>query len=125
MQDIQSRETFTKTARHLNVELMECLQRCLNCYSICNQTLQHCLEMGGLHSKNEHIQLLIDCTKICETAASFITRNSKLHMDICRVCAEVCRLCAKSCSAIEDDTMAICAEVCTECATSCEKLSTH
>ena len=121
----QSSSILTKASKDLTSEMFQCLQNCLDCFSVCNQTLQHCLEMGGKHVEKEHIQLLTDCVKICETSANFLSRNSENHTDICGVCAEICRACADSCSSLKDKVMEKCAEVCNLCADSCEKMSAH
>ena len=120
-----SNTSFLKTSHNLSNEMFQCLQFCLNCASVCNQTLQHCLEMGGKHTQKEHIQGLIDCVRICEISADFLARNSESHTELCEVCSSICRNCADSCLSLEGEEMQKCAEVCNQCADSCERMSAH
>jgi hypothetical protein len=102
-----------------NVQIMT------ECHDICLQTLSHCLDRGGEHSKPEHIILLLDCAEICQTAANFMLRDSELHARVCAVCAEVCDRCAQDCErlAAGDDMMKRCADTCRHCAEACREMS--
>jgi hypothetical protein len=108
----------------LSKDLQQCIEECLNCYSLCEQTAQHCVEMGGKHAEANHIRTLRDCAEICATSASFMLRDSKLHTRTCAVCAEVCRACERECRRIGDDQlMQQCADACASCAKSCERMA--
>lgn len=113
------------TAEHtISKEMQQCIDECLNCYSICVQTAQHCLEMGGKHAEASHIRLLNDCAEICRTSAGFMLRGSEFHSRTCGVCAEVCRACEKECRSMGDDEMMKrCAEACRRCAESCARMA--
>ncbi|MBC7457508.1 MAG: four-helix bundle copper-binding protein [Bdellovibrionaceae bacterium] len=101
-----------------------CIDNCTKCYQACVRTISHCLEKGGLHADNKHIQLLQDCARICEVSASFMIRESSFHASTCDVCAKICTACAESCETFKDDeAMAACAEACRKCAKSCEEMS--
>jgi len=106
-------------------EMRECIQNCLECYSICFETAHHCLTMGGKHADPKHIGLLNNCAQICQTSAAFMLSGSELHGRVCGVCAEVCRACEQSCSSMAngDETMRRCAEICRRCAESCQKMA--
>lgn len=97
----------------------------LECYKICTKTINHCLKMGGDHASAEHINLLMDCAKICQLAADFAIRGSVHHAALCQLCAQICRECADECEAInsEDEEMKECAQICRECADACERMS--
>jgi hypothetical protein len=102
----------------------ECIQNCLDCHSICLQTVAHCLSMGGMHADAHHIALLLDCAEICQTSANFMLRGSHLHNLTCGVCAEVCTACAESCEQMADDQqMRACAEQCRRCARTCREMA--
>ena len=94
--------------------MRQCIQNCLECHSICVETAQHCLMLGGEHAGAKHVRLLLDCAQICQTCADFMLRTSHYHIKTCGVCAEICRDCAKSCEQMagEDETMKKCAEAC-------------
>ncbi|MEO7822754.1 MAG: four-helix bundle copper-binding protein [Gemmatimonadaceae bacterium] len=113
------------TAEHtISKEMQQCIDECLGCYSICVQTVQQCLKIGGKHAEANHIRLLNDCAEICRTSAGFMLRGSPLHSRTCAVCAEVCRACEQSCRSMGDDQMMQqCADACRSCAESCARMS--
>ncbi|WP_437553469.1 four-helix bundle copper-binding protein [Sorangium sp. So ce367] len=95
-----------------------------SCESICVQTIQHCLHMGGSHAEPSHIQLLQDCAKICETTATFLMRGSPQHSQVTAACASICELCAQSCDRFTGDAqMKACADECRRCAAACQQVA--
>lgn len=105
-------------------EMKQCIQECLNCHSVCLETIQYCLGKGGKHADPDHIRLLENCAEICQTSANFMLTGSDFHSRTCSVCAEICSACAKSCEALGDDPqMKVCAEACRSCAESCQRMS--
>jgi len=109
-----------------NDAMQQCIQSCLDCHRVCVETIQHCLHMGGKHAEPSHIQLMLDCTEICQISANFMMRGSDLHSYVCDVCAEVCRRCAEDCERVGsagDEVMARCAELCHRCAESCQQMA--
>jgi hypothetical protein len=109
---------------HQTLEMQQCVQTCLECHSVCLEMVTHCLSMGGQHAEAAHTGLLLDCAEICQTSANFMLRNSPLHSQTCRVCAEVCERCAQDCERFRDDAMMQnCAQVCRRCAESCRRMA--
>lgn len=107
-----------------NNEMQECIENCTLCHQVCEQTLAHCLEMGGKHAEATHIRALIDCAQTCTTSADFMLRQSDIHSAFCKACAEACSACAESCEQFKDDEkMMACADICRMCAESCEKMA--
>lgn len=111
--------------RKITPEMQRCIDSCIDCYSICTETVVHCLEMGGQHAKAAHIRLLKDCSTICMTSADFMLGSSTFQEQACRLCAEVCERCADDCERIgaNDDRMKQCAETCRNCAEVCQQMS--
>lgn len=108
----------------VNPEMQQCIQNCLDCHSICLNTITYCLQQGGHHSAPDHIRLMMDCAESCQTSANFMLRNSPLHAHICRACAEVCQRCAEDCDRMGDDAqMKACADMCRRCAETCRQMS--
>ena len=108
----------------MSQEMQGCIQNCLTCHSICTQTIQHCLRIGGKHAAHTHIRLLMDCAEICQTSANFMVRGSDLHGHTCAACAAVCERCAEECDKLgEDPHMAACAEICRACAQTCREMA--
>ncbi|HYF05527.1 MAG TPA: four-helix bundle copper-binding protein, partial [Patescibacteria group bacterium] len=90
-----------------------CLETCLDCYRDCQETLQYCLSKGGEHVSANHIQLVLECSKLCQLSADFMIRKSGFSGALCKLCAEMCEACADSCSKITHDAqMQTCADVC-------------
>jgi len=105
-------------------EMQQCIQTCLDCHSICLNTITYCLQQGGNHSELKHIRLMLDCAESCETSANFMLRNSDLHVHFCEACAQVCDRCAEDCDRMADDIqMKACAEMCRHCAESCRRMT--
>lgn len=105
-------------------ELDRAITDCLACARSCNETIVHCLELGGEHANPTHISALLDCAQICETAAAFMARGSQLHPNVCAACADACDRCAAECERFPDDAaMAECARICRQTAKSCRAMA--
>jgi hypothetical protein len=114
----------TEMGQHTDEAMQRCIDECINCASICTETIMHCLQMGGEHAEMEHIRLLMDCAEICQTSANFMLRHSELHGRTCAVCAEVCERCEQSCAKFSGDpVMDECADACRSCAQSCREMA--
>ena len=113
---------------HMNemtAEMRQCIQNCLECHAICQETITHCLMIGGEHAAADHQKTLADCVQACLTSADFMLRLSAHHPQYCGVCADVCKACAESCERIgrSDETMRKCADMCRRCEKSCRTMS--
>jgi hypothetical protein len=109
---------------HHDPHMKECIDNCNNCRDECEHTLfQHCMEMGGKHTEQNHVKLMADCIEICQTAANFMLRGSDEHTAICATCADICEACAESCKEIGGKDMEDCADTCRKCAASCREMS--
>ncbi len=114
----------TLQLHNLNDDMQQCIQNCLDCHSMCLNTLTYCLEQGGHHVEPSHIRLMMDCVESCQTSANFMLRGSDLHGHFCGACAEVCDRCAKDCASMGDDAqMQACADMCRRCAETCRRMS--
>jgi hypothetical protein len=109
--------------QNLAPDMRQCIQDCLECANICDQTLAYCLEQGGEHARVEHINLLRDCDESCTMAASMMGRKSRFSQQQREVCMLACAACAERCEAMaEDAQMSACAEACRRCLESCRNL---
>lgn len=94
------------------------------CANSCLESINYCISMGGKHAEKTHLELLIDCSKICDISADYMLRESPFHGEICGICADVCDDCAKSCDQFKgDDQMADCAKKCRACADTCRQMA--
>lgn len=108
--------------QHSDPKTEACIKECVSCAHTCSETLfHHCLEVGGKHADASHVRLMIDCVEICNLAANFMIRGSKLHRSTCEVCAEICSACAKSCESVGE--MDACVDHCKRCAESCSAMA--
>jgi hypothetical protein len=109
---------------HQTTEMKNCIQACLSCHVVCEETVHHCLTKGGEHAEPHHIALLQTCAQICTTSADAMLRGTHEHAHICRACAEICEACAAACEAMGDDeAMQRCATACRACAESCRQMA--
>lgn len=113
------------TAMQMSQEMRQCIKECLDCYSTCLETVQHCLMMGGKHAEQKHIALMLTCASICETSANAMLLGSQQHTETCGACATICRACEEDCRRMADgdETMLRCAESCARCAESCDRMA--
>jgi hypothetical protein len=64
---------------------------------------------------------MLNCARICETAANVMLTGGRLHQRVCEVCATYCEACAKSCEALQD--MGECVRACRRCAELCREMA--
>jgi hypothetical protein len=113
----------TPVMQSLAPEMRQCIQDCLECANICDQTVAYCLEQGGEHARVEHVNLLRDCEESCTMTASMMGRKSRFSLQHRELCAIVCGACAEACNTMADDAqMSACAEACRRCQESCLNL---
>lgn len=106
----------------MNSDMLDCIRACHDCHTIClSVATNHCLQLGGQHAEPQHIQLMLSCAEICQSAANFMAIGSERHRDLCRLCADVCRECARECEQLGD--MDDCVAACLRCAESCERMA--
>ena len=116
-------EKIQESEYAISDEVRECVQDCLDCFRICTETMIRCLDLGGKHSESEHLNLLMDCARICNTNAEFMLRNSTYYPQLCGLTADICDECADTCDRFDDDFMKECASVCRRCAESCREMA--
>lgn len=113
---------MSKTPDAMSLDHLEsCAAACSHCAKVCLKTLHtSCLQLGGIHVRLEHVQLMTDCVMICNLAADFMIRQSARHLDICTICADLCEECATDCESMTG--MEECAHACRQCADSCRSM---
>jgi hypothetical protein len=121
----QAFQAFQSTPHfsHMAEQMRRCIQECMSCASICQQTLAHCLRKGGKHADPQHAQLLMDCAESCSTSVSMMSRESPFHARHCGLCADICKACEEACERFPDDAqMRACADACRSCFESCRSM---
>lgn len=105
-------------------QIQNCIDKCLECFESCSNTIPHCLEMGGEHASSTHIGLLSLCAEVCQVSAKAMQFGSALQEKVCTLCADVCIQCANECEEMAggDEEMLSCARICRECADACQNM---
>lgn len=100
------------------------LSTVLECFTTCEESVGHCLDVGGDQAARTHITALLDCGVACGAMAIAMTRGSALHGRLAQLCAEACDQCAASCERFPDDeVMRRCADICRRCAKECRAMA--
>jgi hypothetical protein len=118
----QVMENNSKGKSHVSTKMDQCIQNCLNCFRVCEQTLAEAL-YGNSQNFSQALILIKSCAEICHTSAKFMMMNSAFHVDTCAVCAKVCIECADTCESLGDENLRECIEACRKCAQSCSEMS--
>ena len=111
-----------KTA--LDQKMKDFVKGVSECAEVCLYTHAYCMRQGGEHAESMHMNVMMDCDKICDTTAKYGLRESENLDQLARVCGDICRQCAESCEQdqfADDEKMQTCAETCRECQEMCEK----
>lgn len=118
----QVMENKSKGKGHVPTRMDQCIEDCLNCYTVCEQALAQALS-GNSQTFSQALILIKSCAEICHTSAKFMMMNSAFHVDTCEICAKVCIECADTCESLGDEGLRECIEACRVCAQSCEEMS--
>ncbi len=108
----------------IGVDTTKCIQNCRDCYNICIQTAEYCIQMGGEYVESGRLESLMDCADTCRAGANFMAQGSSLQAHTCNVCMEECERCAQLCAEFETDAqMQACTEECQRCIESCREMA--
>lgn len=100
--------------------LQYCINICWSCRDVSQKALyNYCLKRGDKFVDEAHVKVMTDSIQMCQTAADFMTRNSKFNDAVCEICAYICDRCADSCEKLNTEEMLHCAEMCRKCAAYC------
>ncbi|HVL47676.1 MAG TPA: hypothetical protein VM889_03880 [Candidatus Thermoplasmatota archaeon] len=114
----------TAEARKLDAAMRQCIENCMNCASICLETLAYVTAKGGDLASPERLRALADCAEMCRTSADFMLRGSPIHGEVCGACAAACEACEDACREMESDPqLAACAEACSACGETCRAMA--
>ncbi|WP_128374490.1 four-helix bundle copper-binding protein [Streptomyces cavernae] len=112
-----------KAMAPMTKKMQECIDACMTCHSMCEETMSSCLQMGG-QAQMQIMRALIDCTEMTRMCADMMMRRSPMAAEMCRMCARACDLCAEACMAMpEDEQMMRCAEACRRCSEMCRAMA--
>lgn len=103
----------------------QCIKDCLACYQECLSCISHCLAQGGKHADPKHINLMLECARMCQMSVDLMLVKGQFAHEHCQLCAKVCEACEASCRSIDpnDSMMQKCADMCRKCADSCRSMA--
>ncbi|MCD0483717.1 four-helix bundle copper-binding protein [Streptacidiphilus sp. ASG 303] len=107
----------------MSKEMQECVDACLACHSMCEETMSYCLQQGG-RMDARIMRALMDCTDMTRMCADMMMRRSPLAAEVSAMCAKACEMCAEACRSVPDDQqLARCAEAAARCAEKCRAMT--
>lgn len=116
MQQTGSMTTMSK-------EMQDCVQACLSCHTMCEETMSSCMQLGG-QAQMQIMRTLMDCSEMTRMCADMMMRRSPMSAEMCALCARACEMCAEACMSMPDDPqMMRCAEACRRCADMCRTMA--
>ncbi|MDX6328739.1 MAG: hypothetical protein QOI83_1122 [Streptomycetaceae bacterium] len=108
----------------MSKEMQRCVEACMACHTMCEQTMSSTLQMGGGQAEMQIMRALMDCTELTRICADMMMRRSPLMAEMCAMCARACEMCAEACMSMPNDPqMARCAESCRKCAEMCRSMA--
>ncbi|WP_324783121.1 four-helix bundle copper-binding protein [Streptomyces sp. H51] len=111
------------TAGAMSKEMQDCVEACMACHSVCEETMSSCMQMGG-QAQMQIMRALIDCSEMTRMCADMMMRRSPMAAEMCALCAKACDMCAEACMSMPDDAqMTRCAEACRRCAQMCRTMA--
>jgi hypothetical protein len=130
MATAQGQQSFQATFQasphfgHMRETMQRSIQECLSCFSICEQTLTHCLRKGGKYAAPEVTKVLVDSAESCRMTAAMMSRESDFSARQCMLCADICKACEEACENFGSDAqMKACSDACRSCADACRAMA--
>jgi hypothetical protein len=111
---------MTEVADRFSQQVHACMDAIARCHTTClSMVMTHCFELGGEHTRPQHIRLMLDCATICSATADLLAHKSQFHNRVCALCADVCDVCAADCERLGQ--MEDCVTTCRHCAACCRE----
>lgn len=102
-----------------------CIEACLRCAAVCDHCAVSCLKEEHVAHMRRCIQLDMECSLMCTTAARLMSMGSEHAVAICTLCADICDACANECAQHDNEHCRMCAEQCRACAAECRKMNNN
>ncbi len=99
-----------------------CIEACLKCAAICNHCTTSCTMEADVKMMARCIQLDMECSIVCYTAAQLMSLGSKRAKDICKLCVDICDACSTECKKHDKEHCQECSKACEECALECRNM---
>lgn len=109
-------------------QLLACIEACVSCFQACAACADACLAEPDVSSLVKCIRTDLDCSDICATTTTVLTRRTEIDLAVVRSavesCLVACGACADECErhAAHHEHCRVCADVCRECEGACRQL---
>ena len=103
----------------MNQTYQACIDACQQCATACDHCASACLQEKNVNEMARCIQLDMECSAVCKTAAQLMGLGSEHANAICQLCADICNACGDECAKHDMDHCRRCAEACRACAEEC------
>ena len=100
-----------------------CIDACNACADACDYCAAACLHGDDVKMMVACIALDMDCAASCRMAASYMSRDSRFAVDLCRLCGQICEACATECARHPEEHCQACARACRRCAQECARMA--
>lgn len=115
--------TQAESMSAMSKETQDCVAACMECHSVCEETMSSVMRMGG-QAQMQIMGALMDCADMTRMCADMMMRRSPLSAEMCAMCAKACEMCAEACRSMPDDPqMTRCAEACRRCVETCRAMA--
>jgi hypothetical protein len=104
-------------------QFRSCIDACNACAEACDYCATACLGESDPKPLADCIRLDIDCAEICRLATAYMSRDSAMVANLCRICAEICDACGDECEKhAHMEHCRLCADACRRCADECRQV---
>jgi hypothetical protein len=95
----------------------------MECAEACDHCAASCLRETNVELMTLCIELDLECSSLCKTAALSMQLESQHANRVCELCADVCNACADECEKHDNDHCQACAAACRRCAEMCASMA--
>lgn len=99
-----------------------CIDVCLACAAECKHCASECLKEDTVRALGPCIQLDMECSLVCLSAAQLMMIGGENAAALCEACADICVACAEECGKHDMDHCQRCAQLCRKCAVECREM---
>lgn len=107
----------------MNSAYQSCINACMQCAEACDHCAASCLLEENVTMMARCIQLDMECSSICKTAAQLMHLQSSHANAVCQICADICIACAEECEKHGHEHCRRCAGMCRDCAAECMSMA--
>lgn len=121
--------TQSETFSRFNVDVILCIEECMNCAQTCASATEASLDRGQWRCLRSCIRRNLDCADTCHTTAMLLGRHVEHDRTVIYGQLSACELACSACAAANEkhaheyEHCRACAEACRRCEQFCRSLS--